>query len=144
MAPSGSNLQTWRFLVVDDSDLLWKIAAVSPGIAETPPCIIVICSDLESASKGGVLATEELALMDVCMAAQNIMLLAVERGYGTCAIKSFHSGMLHGLLNLPEHLKPQLLLAIGVARENASIVPFRRPLSDIAFLNEWGNALDDQ
>jgi len=32
LAPSASNLQPWKFIVIDDAELLDKIKAFSPGI----------------------------------------------------------------------------------------------------------------
>ena len=46
-APSASNLQSWRFVMVTDPELVRKVDLVSPGLSGHPPVILVICSDLE-------------------------------------------------------------------------------------------------
>ena len=43
LAPSASNRQPWRFIILDDPVLVQKIRAFSPGIGGNPPCLIVFC-----------------------------------------------------------------------------------------------------
>jgi nitroreductase len=113
-APTGGNAQTWRFVVVTDPGLVHRIKMVAPGILGNPPAVIVICQDLEEAErKGGKQGLNVLTLMDTALAAQNIMLVAYERGLGTCAIASFHAGAVHQILRLPQSIVPQLLVSLG-------------------------------
>ena len=137
MAPSGSNIQPWKFVVVDDPHILKMIISVSPGINGKPPCLLVLCSDQELAMrKGGKLGREYLALMDVCMAAENIMLVATDIGLGTCAVKSFEASLVQRILNLPEFIQPELIISIGYSNENVA-APKRRPLEEVVFHNTW-------
>jgi nitroreductase len=138
MAPTGSNIQSWRFLVLDDPRQMEAVRAVSPGVSGSPPCILVLCADERLAlSKGGVLARDQLAMMDACMAAQNIMLLATEKGLGSCVIKSFQAVLVQRLLGLPEDIKPHLLITLGYPAEPPRSAPKRRPLSEILRYNKW-------
>jgi nitroreductase len=92
-APTGGNAQTWRFVVVNDRDLIRKIRMVAPGILGNTPTAIVICQDMDEAEKkGSKLARDVLTLMDTALAAQNIMLTAYDQGLGTCLVASFHAG----------------------------------------------------
>jgi nitroreductase len=138
MAPTGSNLQTWRFVAVDDPALIKAVCAVSPGISGTPPCILTLCTDERLAlAKGGTLALTQLAVMDLSMAAQNIMLLATEYGLGACAVKSFQPALVHRVLGLPEHIAVHLMLTLGYPAKIPENAPKRRPLTEILRYNEW-------
>lgn len=138
MAPTGSNLQTWRFVAVDDPALIKAVCAISPGISGTPPCILALCADEQLAlKKGGSLALNQLSVMDLCMAAQNIMLLATEYGLGSCAVKSFQAVLVHRLLGLPEHIAVHLLLTLGYPAKIPENAPKRRPLEEIMRYNKW-------
>lgn len=138
MAPTGSNLQTWRFVAVDDPALIKSICAISPGISGAPPCILALCTDERLAlTKGGALARDQLAVMDLSMAAQNIMLLATEYGLGSCAVKSFQPVLVHRLLGLPEHIAVHLLLTLGYPAKIPENAPRRKPLEDILRYNGW-------
>lgn len=138
MAPTGSNLQTWRFVAVDDPALIKTVCAVSPGISGTPPCILALCTDERLAlTKGGSLALTQLAVMDLSMAAQNIMLLAAEYGLGSCAVKSFQAPLVHRLLGLPEHIAVHLMLTLGYPAKIPEAAPKRRPLAELLRYNQW-------
>lgn len=52
-APTASNLQAWRFVMVTDPELVRKVDLVSPGLSGYPPVILVICSDLEEVARRG-------------------------------------------------------------------------------------------
>ena len=109
-APSAGNLQPWVFIAVRDKRTVEKIKAISPGMFDVPPVLIVVCRDMEIAKRSG---NEELSLLDVAMASQNMMLVACELYLGTCPIKSFNQKAVQVLLDLPEHIIPELLLAVG-------------------------------
>jgi nitroreductase len=113
-APTGGNAQTWRFVVVTDSNVIHRIKMVAPGILGNPPVVIAICQDLDEAErKGSKLGREVITLMDTALAAQNIMLAAYDQGLGTCVIASFHAGAVQQILHLPPPIVPQLLMSLG-------------------------------
>ncbi|MCR5813262.1 MAG: nitroreductase family protein [Desulfovibrio sp.] len=62
-------------------------------------------------------AAGELALVDLGIVAQTIQLAATSRGFGCCIIKSFDQAKAEQLLELPEALRLQLVLGLGVAVE---------------------------
>lgn len=136
-APSASNLQSWRFLMVTDADLVRKVDLVSPGLSGHPPVILVICSDLEEvARRGSVHSLEYGCMMDAAMAAENLMLRAVDLGLGTCAIKSYNEPAVRKVLHLPDTARVELLVSIGYP-EGEPRCPARKPLEDVLFWNAW-------
>lgn len=138
MAPSGSNIQPWRFVVVSDDAVIRTLKAVSPGINGDPAYLIVFCSDKELAfEKGGLMGWDVLSVMDVSMAAENFMLAADGMGLGTCAIKSFPDILVARYLKLPETIYPELIVSLGYpAREFTG--PKRTPIEEITYYNSWG------
>ena len=52
-APSASNIQPWKFIVVKDPSMVDMIRKVSPGIFGKPTALIVVCSDQERAYRLG-------------------------------------------------------------------------------------------
>ncbi|MGM9548668.1 MAG: nitroreductase family protein [Faecousia sp.] len=136
-APTASNLQAWRFLVAVEPSLVHKLDLFSPGLSGNPPAIIAICSDLEEVSRRGSKHSLEYGcMMDAAMAAENLMLKAVELGLGTCAIKSYHAQSVRRLLKLPETLRLELLISVGWP-EGAPRAPQRKPMEQVLFWNEW-------
>ena len=113
-APSGGNMQSWRFVVISKPDQLENIRNLSPGIFGHPTAIITVCSDLaEAEEKGGPLGSAFLAPTEAAMAAQNILLAAHAKGLGACVIASFHAAAVQRLLKLPKSIKPLLLIILG-------------------------------
>lgn len=113
-APSGSNIQPLHYVIVRTPEQIKKIKAFTPGMSTVVPALIAVCSDLELAGrKGGKLGVEVLAVLDAAMAAQNILLRAVELDLGTCVIRSFNPEAVQAILKLPKTIIPQLLISVG-------------------------------
>ncbi|MEM1580601.1 MAG: nitroreductase family protein [Nitrososphaerota archaeon] len=135
-APSGSNIQPWEFILVDDPVLVKKIKLVSPGLYGLPRALIVLCVNRKRCEKGGKLG-ENMAVMDVSMAAQNMMLMAYSLGIGSCPIVSFNKLALKQLLDIPEHVEPLLIISLGYPTEWPQ-PPSRRPLEEVVHVNGYG------
>ncbi len=137
LAPSGSNIQPWLFGIIDDRNILERIFSFSPGLGGNPPCIIVVCSNRKLAfEKGDKLGRDEMSIIDVSLATENIILLATERGIGTCVIKSFNEVAIRKILNLPEHISPDLIITVGYPK-NQQKSPPKRKIEDVIFHNHW-------
>jgi nitroreductase len=137
-APSGSNVQPWYFIIVDDANMVEQVNVFSPGLLGGPPSIILICSDRKRAfEKAGTLGRDELCVMDISMAAQNIMLLAEEIGLSTCPVKSFNKRAISKILNLPDYVSADLIISVGYSGKITS-APKRRIVKEVTFFNTWG------
>lgn len=134
-SPSGSNVQAWEFIVVENDDAIKKIKTFSPGIFGNPAAMIIVCRDLKRAYEVcGELGRDILSLMDVSMASQNIMLAAYDLGIGSCAVRSFGISAVKRLYDLPEHINPELLITLGYPEETPK-PPKRRGVSEVV---HWG------
>ena len=137
-APSGSNIQPWEFIVINDTKILDMIRKFSPGYFGGAPLAILVCSDRERARKlGGSLGQSYLAIVDCAMAVQNMLLAAYALGLGSCPIKSFSEIAVKEILEIPNNIEPELLIAIGYPAEKPSPPP-KRSLSEIVHLNKYG------
>lgn len=88
-----------------------------PPKGHTPTAYAVICADTQ------VIASAEQFQKDVGILAQTLLLAAVEDGFGGCMIGSFSKETVTELLGLPEHLPPQLVIALGKPDERVETVP---------------------
>lgn len=137
-APSGSNIQAWHFVVVTSRDLLTALKSVAPGIFALPPAIIAICVDRRRAMDRGGAGGSLLGLMDVCFAAQNILLAAHAGGLGTCVIRSFHQAAVGKLLQCPPEIVPEILVTAGYPEGPFPRGPRRRPWAEVVHLDRYG------
>ena len=133
-APSGGNAQPWLFVVVRELANIEKVKMFSPGLQGDPPTLFVLCSDKS--------ARGTTAIMDISMAAQNVMLTAADKGLGSCVIRSFNQKALQLLLNLPSHVMPELIISLGYPAKPAKI-PSRRPIEDLVHWEEYGGRSDE-
>ena len=138
MAPSASNLQAWRFCIVDDPELVRKVDMFSPGLSGKPPVIIAICSDYGYAESKTAGSNYKVygCIMDASMAAENLMLAAADAGLGTCAIKSYNDAAVRKLLKLPETMHLEILISIGYPEVEPKM-PKRKTIDEIVFFNSW-------
>jgi len=137
-APSGSNMQSWKFIVVRDPRVLEMVRKVSPGMFGKPPAAIVVCSDRSRAYElGGELGRDYGAIVDSALATENLVLAACSLGLATCIVKSFAESAVSELLDLPEHIKPELIVIVGYPKEVPRPPP-KLPLKDMTYEEKFG------
>jgi len=137
-APSGGNIQPWKFIVISDKNLLELIRKVSPGYLGETPLAILVCSDKEKAYKtGGTLGRDYLTVADCSMAVENMLLAAYALGLGTCVVKSFARVAVKEFLGIPEGIEPELLVIVGYPAQTPT-PPVRKRLEEIAYMNRYG------
>ena len=123
LAPSGRNLQSLKYFYSNTKTLNDKIFPTlswagylenwsGPEEGERPAAYILVLKD--NKIKGN-------DTIDHGFAAQNILLGANEKGWGTCVLKSFDEVELSKTLNIPGHLEILLAIALGKPAENAKL-----------------------
>ena len=127
VTPASLNLQMLKYRLVtkkEECDGILGIVRFGtkvkdiislPPKGEEPCAYIVICTDQS------VHPSADKFLIDVGIAAQAIMLEATEMGLGGCMMTSFSKPELPKILSLPEHLTPQLVLALGKPNETVAL-----------------------
>ena len=124
-APSGGNVQPWRFVIVTERETIEALKMVSPGLFGEPSAMIVMCF-----SKDRIQSTSELHYVDLGAALQNLLLMAYAKGLGCCPIASFDAEAVVELLSLPSRIQPVLLVVLGYPDEDPSPPP-RLPLNEL-------------
>jgi nitroreductase len=99
LAPSTSNSQPWKFIVVDDPDLRFVVAkeTVAPfrsfnTFTDQAPVLVAVIADKISvkAKTGQFLRRFDFGLIDIGIATEHFCLQATELGLGTCILGWFH------------------------------------------------------
>ena len=159
LAPSGTNTQPWRFIVVKDEDTRKKLkeAAFNQKFVGQAPIVIACCGDLSKwrqLSKRTIDLTpvmEEWGLDDitsrmtttvrnVAIAVEHMVLRAEELGLGTCWVGLIDRKKVREILKIPDNFVIVSLLPIGYKAEDPKNRP-RLKLDDIAFSDEYGKSL---
>ena len=116
-APTAMNKRPWQFVVIRDSETLKAITEFHPYSKMLPSagCGILVCGDTKASNN-------EYYLTQDCSAAMENMLLAAHAlGLGAVWLGVYpreeRMNPLRALTNLPEHILPIGLMAVGVADE---------------------------
>ncbi len=168
-APSGGNSQPWSFLVLRDAEVRRQVGALyrdaweaggidrftsdpDPAKARVyksakylaermgeAPVLVLAC--IESGGRGPSFTTGA----SIYPAVQNLMLAARALGLGT-VITTIHRGRegeIKKLLSIPDDVTTAALIPMGYPAEGASFGPVRRrPVSEVTYLDRWGQPLD--
>jgi nitroreductase len=103
-----------HLIVVDDRRLVRTMRQACPGFIANAPALIAVCSDLERAEAlVGSRGVEVVTRLDSGAAAGYVALAAVAVGLGVCTVTSWTEVAVRAVLALPEHIRPDVLVAIG-------------------------------
>ena len=149
-APSWSNKQCWKMVVVEDHQVREKISELSfvesffaaydyksnpaqKALAQAP-IVIVACADpLQS----GDLRGEQYFMADMGIATENLMLAAHDQGLGSVFVGVFDEEQLKELLNIPAEIRIVGLFPLGYPAGEAKGGPTRKPLSEFVHYGKW-------
>ncbi len=131
LAPSASNRQEWRFVVVRQPEVRKKLAAAASSVAAfvgKAPVVVVACADTDE----HMMQCEQLSYpIDVAIALDHITLAAVEVGLGTCWVGMFDEPKVKSILGIPEKVHVVALLTLGYPANPSAVEKKRLPLSQI-------------
>ena len=147
IAPSACNSQPWKFVVVDDPEILKQASAaiVDNGMginqfSQTAPVLIaVVEEEALLIRKGGKVPNDKWAKFDLGHATELFCLQAAELGLGTCIMGAFNEEKMHEVLHVPADRHIYVMLALGhpsgTIREKT-----RNDLETIYSFNQYGEA----
>ena len=134
IAPTAANLQPVRLLVIQEKTELDKISKAAN--IYNAPLAIIVCSDHSIAWKRPF-DNKQTTDIDASILTDHMMLEATELGLGSVWICYFKPDVIKEEFNLPDHLEPVNILAIGYSDEKpASLTRHeetRMPLSDLIY-----------
>lgn len=103
-----------------------------PPEGHEPPAYIVICHDTD------IVPNVQAYYKDVGIAAQTILLAAVEMELGGCMIGAFNSGEVTDALSLTDNLVPVLVIAVGKPDE-VVIITQANPGASVDYFRDDNN-----
>ncbi len=127
MAPSASNSQPWKFLVVDEPELKNQVAEATFSntvafnkFAPQAPVLLVITIEKPRVITqiAGKLLNREFPLIDIGIAAEHFCLQAKEVGLDTCMLGWFNEKRIKNLLNIPRGKRIGLVITLGYTDED--------------------------
>ena len=160
-APSGSNRQNWRFIVVRNQQIKQQLNALyleaqrrSRGAEALPtpppdeplsfvfdmenvPVLMVAC--MQKQSNG---LRDNLHGASIYPAVQNLLLAAAALGINSRLTTIWHycDTEIAELLGIPDEFEAMALIPMGYPREPDHLGgSIRKPISEVTFYDKWGN-----
>ena len=132
---SGINNQHWRFILVQGRDHLKRLAEDSTTgswVAQANFAVIVLTNP-----KFG------FHMLDAGRAAQDMQIAAWNFGVISCLFTGLNLETLQRDFGIPNNLNPSVVVGFGYpGRKVTGKRKNRKPLSDLTFLNSYGNRLE--
>lgn len=119
-APSAMNKQPWKFIVIEDKDILRDLGKdiKTSKMVQQASAAIIVCGDLQKAGEGWL---QQYWIQDCSAASQNILLAVTDLGLGAVWTSVYPAEdrmeIVSGILNLPEHLIPLNIIPVGHLKE---------------------------
>jgi nitroreductase len=135
LAPSGSNRQPWRFVVVRDAETRRRLVpacAGQPHVGQAPVVIAGVGLMPERVMRCGVPGDP----VDVAIAMEHLTLAAAAEGLGTCWIGAFYQDQVREILGIPAEAKVIELMTLGYPADEPRPKD-RKPLNEIVCYDRW-------
>lgn len=134
LAPSASNRQEWRFVVVQDPERRKAVAAAAgqPFIGTAGAVIVACAADTSRIMRCGLPCHP----IDLAIALEHIALQATAEGLGTCWIGSFDQQAVKDIIAAPDEAVVVELMPLGYPAVDAP-PKNRLALEEIVLHEKW-------
>jgi nitroreductase len=131
-APSWTNRQCWRYIIVSDEATRRKIT--TRDWAAKAPVIIVGCGD---PTKAGNIDGRPYYMLDMGISMEHLILAATEKGLGTCWIGGqFDEKVVREALGIPDSHRVVALTPLGYPDESPAAKD-RKSLAEMVTWENW-------
>ena len=154
LAPSASNSQPWKLIMVNDPELTQKVAKATFSKAlsfnsfsvQAPVIAVLVIEKAKWITRlGGSIKNQEFPQYDIGIAASHFCLQAADLGLGTCMIGWFNEKKIQRILNIPQKRKIGLVITLGYPPEDYKIrKKIRKPAEEICGFNSYSSNLKTQ
>ena len=124
LAPSSANRQPIEYIITNEASVVERVfgtlkwagyisPAGDPPQGERPVAYIVVLANKEKSSGS--------CERDAAAAIENMLLVALEEGIGSCWLGAININKLTDILALPKHIKIDSVIALGYSNESPQI-----------------------
>ena len=136
LAPSASNRQEWRFVMVRDPETRKRLVDAADGqrFVGQAPVVLACCAETDGYEMS---CGHQCYPIDVTIAVDHITLCAAAEGLGTCWIGAFDEGQVREILSIPAQIRVVALLPVGYPQDPAPVAKKRLSLKEIVKYERW-------
>ena len=136
LAPSASNRQEWRFIIVRYQVSKKKLAEAANNQSFIAEASIVIAACAET-DEHVMSCGQACYPIDVAIALDHITLAAVELGLGTCWIGAFDEKKVKQILEIPSEVRVVALMPLGYPYDSSVVNKNRLSISEISKYEQY-------
>jgi len=147
LAPSASNSQPWKFIIVDKEPLRTEVAKatfsdiklINKFTVQAPVLVVIVMEKAKLITRLAMLVKKkEWPLIDIGITAEHFCLQAAELGLGTCMIGWFEEEKIKKLLQMPADKSIGLVISVGYAVEGyPQRTKIRKTMEEIVSYNKY-------
>jgi nitroreductase len=134
-APSGSNRQPWKFVVVQNAEVRRQLVPAcfnQQFIAQAPVVVAGVGLMPERVMRCDIPGDP----VDLAIALEHLALAATAEGLGTCWIGAFYQDQVRQVLGIPDSAKVVAVMTLGYPADSQS-PKGRKPISEIVCYDRW-------
>ncbi len=135
LAPSGSNRQPWKFVVVRDGEVRRRLVAACADqqfLAEAPVVVAGVGLMPDRVMRCDIPGDP----VDVTIAMEHLALAATAEGLGTCWIGAFDQDQVREVLGIPKSAKVVAVMTLGYPADNPR-PKSRKSIGEIVSYDQW-------
>jgi nitroreductase len=139
LAPSGSNRQPWKFVMVTEPGSKERLVAAcgNQKFVGEAPIVVVACGYDVKYDRGGYMG-DKAFLVDVSIAFTHLILAARAEGLGSCWIGDFENEEIKEILGIPEDWDVVAVTPFGYPKGDVFVETDRRkPIDEVTSLNRF-------
>ncbi len=147
LAPSASNSQPWKLILVDEPELknevanatFSKLVAFNKFAPQAPVMAVLVIEKPKMITQiGGSVKNREFPLIDIGIAAEHFCLQATELGLSTCMLGWFNEKKIKQLLSIPKKKRIGLVITLGYETEDyKQREKIRKPVEEMSSFNSY-------
>lgn len=141
LAPSPDNLSILRFIIVEDSEKIAKIAqACQQTFVKDAPILVVVCSDKANTEKMFDERAEKYIKQHAGAAIENFLLKITDMKLASCWVGAFSDVSIKNTLKIPNDIDIEAVLPIAYKSKSEKEKQKLKPeLSKVIYFEEWKN-----
>jgi len=139
-APMAGNCYSPRFILIDDTEKIKKLAEASqqPFIAEAN-YVVIVTSNPDRTTNSFEERAEMYLRQQAGAAIQNFLLKITEKKLATCWIGAFADDLVKEVTGIPGSVKVEALFPIGYELKKPTTRQDKTSLDRILYFNKYGN-----
>ena len=139
LAPSPGNLQVLKYIIIDEPEIIDKIAkACVQQFISNAPIVIAVCSDQKNIDRMYHERADKYTKHHAGAAIENFLLKITDMGLASCWVGAFSEPTIKNILKVPDNITVEAILPIAYENKTKPTHPkHKTELGSLVYFNAW-------